>query len=80
MYITDTCSLSMKLYSGCAVSEVLRFMASALHDVLRKAPSEALLLDNYARVCIVISEIINEVSPVILMACSCVLSRLQALV
>ena len=45
-----------------AVSEILRFVASALHDVLKKAPSETVLLDNYARVCIVLSEIINEVS------------------
>ena len=37
-------------------------MASGLHDALRKAPSEAVLLDNYARFCIVLSEIINEVS------------------
>ena len=44
-----------------AVSEILRFVASALHDVLKKAPSETVLLDNYARVCIVLSEIINEV-------------------
>ena len=36
-------------------------MVSGLHDALRKAPSEAVLLDNYARVCIIISEIINEV-------------------
>ena len=28
-----------------------------------KAPGETVLLDNYARVCIVISEIINEVLP-----------------
>ena len=43
------------------VSEVLRFVATALHDVLKKAPSETVLLDNYVRVCIVLSEIINEV-------------------
>ena len=43
-----------------AVSEILRFVASALHDILKKAPSETVLLDNYARVCIVLSEIINE--------------------
>jgi hypothetical protein len=40
---------------------MLRFIATALHDVLRKVPSEAVLLDNYARMCIVLSEIINEV-------------------
>ena len=44
-----------------AVSEILRFVASALHDVLKKVPSETVLLDNYVRVCIVLSEIINEV-------------------
>ena len=44
-----------------AVSEVLRFVAAALHDVLKKAPSETVLLDNYTRVCVVLSEIINEV-------------------
>ena len=35
---------------------------SGLHDALRKAPSEAVLLDNYARLCVIISEVINEVS------------------
>ncbi len=47
--------------SCCAVAEILRFLVSGLHDALRKAPTEAVLLDNYARLCIVISEIINEV-------------------
>lgn len=46
----------------CAVAEILRFLVSGLHDALRKAPSEAVLLDSYARVCVIISEIINEVS------------------
>lgn len=40
---------------------MLRFIATAFHDVLRKTPSEAVLLDNYTRVCIILSEIINEV-------------------
>ena len=44
------------------MAEILRFMASGLHDALRKAPSEAVLLDNYARFCIVLSDIINEVN------------------
>ena len=55
------------------VSEILRFVASALHDVLKKAPSETVLLDNYARVCIVLSEIINEVgAPALaIIPCAC---------
>lgn len=53
--ITVTCCLAL------AVAHVLRFIATALHDVLRKAPSEAVLLDNYPRVCVILSEIINEV-------------------
>ena len=60
------------------VSEILRFVASALHDVLKKAPSETVLLDNYARVCIVLSEIINEVGAaalaVIPLACQAFIS------
>ena len=40
---------------------------SGLHDALRKVPSEAVLLDNYARMCMVISEIINEVDATPLM-------------
>ncbi|CAL8469515.1 g9056 [Coccomyxa elongata] len=47
-------------YDELALAETLRFIAVALHDVLRKTPSEALLLDNYARMCIILSEIINE--------------------
>ena len=43
------------------MAEILRFLVSGLHDVLRRAPTEAVLLDNYARLCIVLSEIINEV-------------------
>lgn len=54
--------MSLTPYPFChAVAETLRFIAVALHDVLRKTPSEALLLDNYARMCIILSEIINEV-------------------
>ncbi len=54
--------LSLMPYPFChAVAETLRFIAVALHDVLRKTPSEALLFDNYARMCVILSEIINEV-------------------
>ena len=44
-----------------AVADVLRYIPSALHDALKKAPSEAVLLDNYARVCVILSEIVREV-------------------
>ncbi|CAL5229723.1 g13100 [Coccomyxa viridis] len=47
-------------YDELALAVILRFLVSGLHDALRKAPSEAVLLDNYARVCVIISEIINE--------------------
>ena len=43
------------------MADVLRYLPSALHDVLKKAPSEAVLLDNYARVCVIVSEIVREV-------------------
>ncbi len=40
---------------------------SGLHDALRKVPSEAVLLDNYARMCVIISEIINEVDATLML-------------
>ncbi|EIE21523.1 hypothetical protein COCSUDRAFT_66930 [Coccomyxa subellipsoidea C-169] len=47
-------------YDELTLAETLRFIGTAFHDVLRKTPSEAVLLDNYTRVCIILSEIINE--------------------
>lgn len=44
-----------------AVVEILRVIISVLKDVLGKAPSAALLLDKYARLCLVVDEVINEV-------------------
>lgn len=62
--LLQACSPGLTKRLRCsAVAEILRFLVAGLHDALRKAPSEAVLLDNYARVCIIISEIINEVLP-----------------
>lgn len=44
-----------------SVAEVLSFIPSALHDVLKRSPTEAAVLENHARVSIALSEIVNEV-------------------
>ncbi|KAG2430410.1 hypothetical protein HXX76_009935 [Chlamydomonas incerta] len=47
-------------YDELGLVEILRVIISVLKDVLGKAPSAALLLDKYARLCLVVDEVINE--------------------
>ncbi len=44
-----------------AVAEALRHLAAALREAMRKPPTEALLLDHYARLCLVVDEVVHEV-------------------
>lgn len=44
-----------------SVAEVLRAITSALRALFKKAPTEALLLDNYGQLCLALDEIIQEV-------------------
>jgi hypothetical protein len=44
-----------------AVAEVLRTMCLVLRDIFKKTPSEALLQDNYGRLCLIVDEMIYEV-------------------
>ena len=44
-----------------AVAEVLGALSTALREILRKAPTEAQLFDNYARLCLIVDELIYEV-------------------
>ena len=44
-----------------AVAEILASLRRALRDILKKPPSESLLLDNYARLCLIVDEMIFEV-------------------
>ena len=48
---------------GGAVAEVLKTMCGVFREVFKKAPSEALLHDNYGRLCLVVDEMIYEVGP-----------------
>ena len=50
----------MSLVAG-PVAEVLRAITAALRSLLRKAPTETLLLDNYGQLCLALDEIIQEV-------------------
>ena len=43
------------------MAEVLRAITFALRALLKKAPTEALLLDNYGQLCLALDEIIQEV-------------------
>lgn len=43
--------------------EVLRVILLALKDALGRPPTAASLLEKYARLCLVVDEVINEVSP-----------------
>ena len=45
-----------------AVAEVLNLLHAALRDTLKKVPNEALLFDNYGRLCLLVDEMIYEVS------------------
>ena len=45
-----------------AVAEVLKSVVHVLRTLLKKTPSETLLLDNYATVCLALDETIFEVS------------------
>ncbi|KAG2448120.1 hypothetical protein HYH02_006705 [Chlamydomonas schloesseri] len=47
-------------YDELGLVEILRVIISVLKDVLGKAPSSALLLDKYARLCLLVDEVINE--------------------
>ena len=44
-----------------AVAGVLGALLTALREILRKAPTEALLFDNYARLCLIVDELLFEV-------------------
>ena len=44
------------------MAEALRGLAAALREAMRKPPSEAVLLDHYARLCLVADEVVHEVS------------------
>lgn len=41
--------------------DVLRTIIGALKEVLGKTPSSALLLEKYAKLCLVVDEVLNEV-------------------
>jgi hypothetical protein len=49
------------LYTEATVAEALRHLAAALREAMRKPPTEALLLDHYARLCLVVDEVVHEV-------------------
>ena len=59
MPMTNSILLS---FDCTAVAEVLKTLSTCLRDILRKAPSEALLLDQYGRLCLIIDELMFEVS------------------
>ena len=44
------------------MAEALRGLAAALREAMRKPPSEAVLLDHYARLCLIADEVVHEVS------------------
>ena len=44
------------------MAEVLRAITAGLRALLKKAPTEALLLDNYGQLCLAVDEMIQEVS------------------
>ncbi len=44
------------------MSEVIDVIIQSLRDILKRQPSEGLLWDNYGRLCLLIDEIVNEVS------------------
>ncbi len=43
------------------MAEALRGLAAALREAMRKPPTEALLLDHYARLCLIVDEVVQEV-------------------
>mmetsp|Transcript_11180 Transcript_11180/g.24075 ORF Transcript_11180/g.24075 Transcript_11180/m.24075 type:complete len:151 (-) Transcript_11180:781-1233(-) len=47
-------------YDELACAEALRSIIGVLRDVTGKTPSSSLLLDKYARLCLVVDEVINE--------------------
>ncbi|KAK9842304.1 hypothetical protein WJX81_005560 [Elliptochloris bilobata] len=47
-------------YDELTLAEALRGLAAALREAMRKAPSEAVLLDHYARLCLVVDEVVQE--------------------
>lgn len=47
-------------YDELSLAEVLRTMCSVFKDVFKKSPSEAVLHDNYGRLCLVVDEMIYE--------------------
>ena len=54
------------------MAEALRGLAAALREAMRKPPSEAVLLDHYARLCLVADEVVHEVSSELLLVCCCI--------
>jgi len=47
-------------YDELSLAEVLKTMCGVFREVFKKAPSEALLHDNYGRLCLVVDEMIYE--------------------
>ena len=51
----------MSALCWAVVAETIRAISLGLRDTLRK-PTEAVLFDNYGRLCMVVDEVINEAS------------------
>ncbi|KAK9810121.1 hypothetical protein WJX72_005088 [[Myrmecia] bisecta] len=47
-------------YDELNLAEALRALVGALRDTLKRQPTEALLFDNYGKLCLVVDELINE--------------------
>lgn len=47
-------------YDELSLAEVLRTMCLVFRDIFKKSPSEALLHDNYGRMCLIVDEMIYE--------------------
>lgn len=45
------------------VASLLRVIMLAIADVVGKPPTESVFFEKYARICVVIDEVINEVRP-----------------
>lgn len=52
--------LSSGEYDELATSELLRLIVTALSRTIGKPPTESVIFQNYAKVCLVVDEIINE--------------------
>ncbi len=45
----------------CAVAEVLQALLAALKDSFSRMPTAGMLIDRYAKLCLIVDEVINEV-------------------